>query len=193
MSTLFHIKNMVCDRCKHVVKTAFEKAGAQITRVALGEIETSSTLSSSQLKSLNETLHSFGFEILDDKASRTVEKIKTLLLELIHHQSIVSPKINYSDYLSEALHRDYSGLSSMFSSQEGITIEQYIIRQKIERVKELLMYDEQSLSQIADTLQYSSVAHLSTQFKKVTGLTPSQYKQSAVNQRQSLDLVSKNM
>ncbi|WP_428663888.1 helix-turn-helix domain-containing protein [Runella sp.] len=188
MSTLFHIKNMVCDRCKLVVKDAFEKAGAKVQSIELGEVETIDPLSPQQLQTVQQTFSEVGFELLDDKQGRIVEKIKTLLVELIHGEHPYL-KSNYSDYLSEKLNRDYSGLSTLFSQHENSTIEQYIIRQKIERVKELLLYDEQSLSQIADSLQYSSVAHLSNQFKKVTGLTPSQYKVASAKDRRSLDKV----
>ncbi|MFN8343563.1 MAG: helix-turn-helix domain-containing protein [Spirosomataceae bacterium] len=185
---IFHIKNMVCDRCKMVVKDTFEKVGARVVNTELGEVETVDNLTPAQRQAVIHTFREVGFELLDDKQSRTTEKIKTLLVELIHgkHPHL---KSNYSTYLSEKLNRDYSGLSALFSAHEGITIEQYIIRQKIERVKELLLYDELSLSQIADALQYSSVAHLSNQFKKVTGLTPSQFKTASNKQRQPLDKI----
>lgn len=189
MSVLFHIKNMVCDRCKMVVEDSFKKVGAHVVSTELGEIQTTENLSSFQLEALDSLLNRHGFELLDDKQSRIVEKIKNVVIELIYNQQHDNFKSNFSDYLSQKLNRDYSGLSTLFSTHEGSTIEQYIIRQKIERVKELLMYDEQSLSQIADDLQYSSVAHLSNQFKKVTGLTPSQYKLSKAKNRQSLDRV----
>jgi AraC-like DNA-binding protein len=185
---IFHIKNMVCDRCKMVVKDTFEKAGARVVNIELGEVETAENLTPAQLQTVQRIFQEVGFELLDDKQSRITEKIKTLLVELIHGEHFPL-KSNYSTYLSDKLHRDYSGLSALFSTHEGITIEQYIIRQKIERVKELLLYDELSLSQIADTLQYSSVAHLSNQFKKVTGFTPSQFKMASNKQRQPLDKV----
>jgi AraC-like DNA-binding protein len=177
MSVLFHIKNMVCDRCKLVVKDSFEKAGAQVLHLTLGEVQIAQPLDIVPLNKLTTTLESLGFELLEDKQTRTVEKIKTLVIQLIYSNQLTKLKINLSDYLSEQLHRDYSGLSTLFSSQ------------KIERVKELLTYDQQSMSQIADDLQYSSVAHLSNQFKKVTGLTPSQYKASNAKNRLALDQV----
>ncbi len=189
MSILFYIKNMVCDRCKMVVEDLFKKVGAQVVNTELGEIQTAENLNPSQLEDLDILLKQHGFELLDNKQSRIVEKIKNVVIELIYNPQHEHFKSNFSDYLSEKLSRDYSGLSTLFSAHEGSTIEQYIIRQKIERVKELLMYDEQSLSQIADELQYSSVAHLSNQFKKVTGLTPSQFKQSAAKNRLPLDHV----
>lgn len=189
MSAVFYIKNMVCDRCKMVVRESFERISTQVIRVDLGEVETTDPLTPTQISTLTRLLEQSGFELIDEKPRRIVEKIKTLLIDLIHYQSINDVKVNYSAYLSEQLHRDYSGLSTLFSSQEGITIEQYIIRQKIERVKELLTYDELSLSQIADELDYSSVAHLSNQFKKVTGQTPSQFKQARAKNRLPLDQV----
>ncbi len=188
MSVLFYVKNMVCDRCKLVVKDIFEKVGAQVLKVELGEIEIAQELHPEQLQTVQKMFSEVGFELIDNKQSRIVEKIKTLLVELIHGESL-QVRMNYSDYLSEMLNRDYSGLSTLFSLHEGITIEQYIIRQKIERVKELLLYNELNLSQIADKLHYSSVAHLSNQFKKVTVLTPSQHKTSSLKLRQSLDKV----
>lgn len=189
MPVLFHIKNMVCDRCKMVVQDSFKKVGAQVVSTELGEIQIADNLNPSQLEALDILLKQHGFELLDDRQSRIVEKIKNAVIEMIHNLQPEHFKGNFSYYLSEKLNRDYSGLSTLFSVHEGITIEQYIIRQKIERVKELLMYDEQSLSQIADELQYSSVAHLSNQFKKVTGLTPTQFKQSSAKNRLSLDHV----
>ncbi len=189
MSALFHIKNMVCDRCKMVVRESFEKTGAHVLRTELGEVETATPLEDSQLKTLHQLLQNNGFELLDDRQTRMVEKIKNEVIELIHQQRPQNFKGNFSAYLAEKLNRDYSGLSTLFSAQEGITIEQYIIRQKIERVKELLTYDEKTLSQIADDLQYSSVAHLSNQFKKVTGITPSQFKAADRKDRQSLDRI----
>lgn len=188
MSTVFYVKNMVCDRCKLVVKDIFEKAGTHVIKVELGVIEIAENPASEQLQSIRHMFAAVGFELIEDKQSRVVEKIKTLLVELIH-SDYSHLKGNYSDYLSEKLNREYSGLSTLFSLHEGIAIEQYIIRQKIERVKELLLYDELNLSQIADELHYSSVAHLSNQFKKVTGLTPGQYRLSSHKHRQSLDKV----
>lgn len=180
---------MVCDRCKMVVEDSFKKVDAQVVSTELGEIQIAENLNPSQLEELDILLKQHGFELLDDRQSRLVEKIKNAVIELIHNLQPEHSKSNFSDYLSDKLNRDYSGLSTLFSVHEGSTIEQYIIRQKIERVKELLMYDELSLSQIADELQYSSVAHLSNQFKKVTGLTPSQFKRSSAKNRLSLDHV----
>lgn len=185
---VFYVKNMVCDRCNMVVSQLFSQATFQVQQVTLGEVTVSEPFMPAQVDAVAATLKEYGFELLEDKRLRVIEKIKTLVLELVRSSS-EGLKVNFSDYLAEKLHRDYNGLSTLFSAHEGITIEQYIIRQKIERVKELLAYDELSLSQIADNLHYSSVAHLSNQFKKVTGMTPSQYKLSANKNRQPLDQI----
>ncbi len=188
MTTLY-IKNMVCNRCKLVVKQMLEEVGLHPLEVQLGEVQLGETLEPGQVAHLEEKLEALGFELLDDKKQKTIERIKTAVIELIHTQNDQMSRVNHSDYLAEQLARDYSYLSSLFSEVEGITIEKYIIHQKIERVKELLMYDELSLSQIADLLHYSSVQHLSNQFKKVTGLTPSHFKQLKEKKRKSLDEV----
>jgi AraC-like DNA-binding protein len=185
---VFYVKNMVCDRCKMVVRQLFSLANFQVQQVQLGEVEVAEPVTSTQIKAVAARLQEYGFELLEDKRVRTVEKIKTTVLELIRTSSL-DLKVNFSNYLAEKLHRDYNGLSTLFSSLEGMTIEQYTIRQKIERAKELLAYDELSLSQIADELHYSSVAHLSNQFKKITGMTPSQFKQLAHKNRQPLDVL----
>ena len=181
---------MVCNRCRMVVKTELEKLGLQPLSVNLGEIELAEKPTSGQLSALKDNLSALGFELIDDKKGRTIEKIKNLVIELIHHAE-EQTKLKYSEYLSQKLNRDYSSLSKLFSEVEGLTIEQYIINQKIEKVKELLVYDELSLSEIAWRLGYSSVAHLSAQFKKVSGLTPSFYKDKGMHQRKGLDEVGK--
>lgn len=185
---ILYIKNMVCNRCKMVVKDELLRLGLHPTSVELGEVEIQEELTAEKKNELNKILQSFGFEIIDDKKSRLIEKIKTEIVELVHY-SYEQPKKNYSEMLSHNLHHDYSHLSNLFSQVEGITIEQYIINQKIEKVKELITYDELSLSEIAYKLGYSSVAHLSNQFKKVTGLTPSHFKQIGKNKRKALDKV----
>lgn len=184
---LLHIKNMVCDRCRLVVQQTFDGLGYRPTRVELGEVEIEETLTGTQLDALRERLRAVQFELLDDRRQQTVERIKTAVIELIHRQPEQLRRMNPSTYLAEALDRDYKYLSGLFSEAEGLTIEQYVIQQKIERVKELLAYDELTLSQIADSLHYSSVQHLSGQFKKVTGLTPSQFKQFRSVPRIALD------
>jgi AraC family transcriptional regulator len=173
MSTLY-IKNMVCDRCISAVKQELDKHGIRAEHIALGEVKLGQdSLTGSQQRSLDEGLLRLGFERIDDRKGRLIEAIKNKIIEMIHRSDKVQVKSNWSNLLAEELHHDYSYLSNLFSSIEGITLEQYIIRQKIEKVKELLLYDELTLSEIAYRLGYSSVAHLSGQFKKVTGYTPS--------------------
>ena len=167
---------MVCSRCKMVVKSEFEKLGLQTISVELGEVELQNEITESQKEVLLQNLHSLGFDLLDDKKSKTIEKIKTLIIDLVHHKNN-ELKTNLSDYLAENLSQDYNTLSNLFSEIENTTIEKYFISQKIEKVKELLIYNELSLSEIADILSYSNVAHLSNQFKKITGFTPTHFKQ----------------
>ena len=178
---------MVCHRCKMVVETELQKLGLHPVSVALGEIIIEEEeLSKEQQDGLTNALKKVGFELLDDRRGKLVEQIKTLIIDTIHHMD-EQPGENYSQLISKHLHHDYSYLSNLFSQMEGITIEQYTIGQKIEKVKELLMYDELSLSEIAFQLGYSSTAHLSTQFKKLTGLTPSTFKKIGMQNRKSLD------
>jgi AraC-like DNA-binding protein len=184
-----HIKNMVCHRCKMVVQAELEKQGLHPVSVNLGEVVIEEKqLSADQTRQLSAALTSVGFELMDDKRSRIIEQIKTIVIDLVHYKN-EWPQKKFSELISQNLHHDYSYLSNLFSEVEGITIEQYIINQKIEKVKELLMYDEQSLSQIALELGYSSTAHLSNQFKKLTGLTPSHFKKIGRQSRKSLDEV----
>lgn len=166
---------MVCSRCKIAVKSELAKLGLPPISVELGVIELSKSISKNQKQVLSKNLSVLGFELIDDKRSKTIEGIKNLIINLVHHQDDVL-KYNLSDYLSEHLQQDYHALSNLFSEVEHITIEHYFIAQKIEKVKELLMYDELSLSEIAYQLHYSSVAHLSNQFKKTTGFTPTYFK-----------------
>ncbi|MFN6944321.1 MAG: AraC family transcriptional regulator [Cytophagaceae bacterium] len=181
----FNIKNMVCPRCIRVVEEELAKAGFQVKQVVLGEvlIESSQKPDSEHLKDI---LEAAGFELLEDKNAQVVDQIKQLIIQLIHY-SKKRPRVNFSEYLSKEVGRDYSSLSHLFSSKENITIEKYIILQKIEKVKELLVYNELSLSEIAYQLDYSSVAHLSSQFKNVTGFTPTEFKKQKTGQRRSLD------
>lgn len=177
---------MVCARCKLIVKTELEKLGFQLRSLELGEVETIDSINAPQKKQIAELLLSFGFELIDDKRGKTIEQIKNLIRELVH-QKDNELAINLSDYLSQKLNTDYSFLSNLFSEVEGITIEKFFILQKIERVKELLMYGEMNLSEIAYTLNYSSVAYLSNQFKKITGLTPSHFKNLKNKKRFNID------
>lgn len=185
MPKLF-IKNMVCNRCIMVVEDELKKLSIRVTEVKLGEVEIESPLSSAQSTALNDNLKALGFEILDDKKNRIIEQIKNHIIQLVHYQNNQS-KLNLSDFLSHELNLDYNYLSALFSEIEGTTIEKYFILQKIEKVKELLAYNELSLSEIADQLNYSSVAYLSNQFKKITGLSPSDFKKTSSNKRNALD------
>lgn len=181
-----YIKNMVCSRCKMVVKLELEKAGLKPLTVELGEVEMEDDLSKEQLLQLDTKLKALGFELIDDKKSQTIEKIKNAIVTLIHHSN-QDLKTNLSVFITSQLHQDYNYLSNLFSEVEGTTIEKYFITHKIEKVKELLVYDELSLSEIADRLGYSSVAYLSNQFKKITGLTPSFFKSLKENKRTNIE------
>jgi AraC-like DNA-binding protein len=182
-----YIKNMVCDRCSMVVNQELEKLGFKPEIVKLGEVRLAKKPSVQQREEIRQALSAVGFELIDDKRSRTIEQIKAAIIEVIHRHKKLSK--NLSDYLAEQVGRDYAYQSNLFSEVEGTTIEQYYIHQKIEKVKELLVYDELNLSQIADELGYSSVAHLSNQFKKVTGLTPSHFKKIGDSKRTPIDRV----
>jgi AraC-like DNA-binding protein len=166
---------MVCIRCKMVVKSELEKLGLHYVTVDLGEAEIMEEISAEQLAKLNVALKKTGLELMDDNNSILVEKIKTVIIELVHYTD-EQIKINLSNYLSEKLNYDYTYLANLFSEVKGTTIEQFYLAHKIEKVKELLVYNELNLTEIAWKLHYSSVAHLSNQFKKMTGLTPTHFK-----------------
>lgn len=183
-----YIKNMVCNRCIMVVDSEFEKMGIKPLRTDLGEVTLAGTLEADKKKLLDARLQELGFALIDDRKSRLIEKIKTLIIDLVQVQNC-RLDTNLSDYLSNQLNHDYTYMTNLFSEVEGTTIEKYYIAQKIEKVKELLVYDEMSLSEIAYHLNYSSVSHLSNQFKKVTGLTPSHFKNIRDDKRKPLDEV----
>ena len=185
MSTLY-IKNMVCDRCKMAVSQTLQQVGLHPQKVELGEVSIEEDPSSSQLSTLRAALKELGFELLDDRRQQTIDHIKSALIRLVHYHDNQS-STNLSDYLSSELRQDYSALSKLFSEVEGKTIERYYIELRIERVKEFICYDELTLTQIALRMNYSSVAYLSSQFKSVTGMTPSQFKSMKGNLRTSLD------
>lgn len=187
MTKLF-IKNMVCNRCITAVQHEVDQLGLPIKSIKLGELVLENEIKADEKQTLEINLTALGFEIIDDKKSRIIEKIKNTIIKLVHHQDN-ELKNNLSDVLSNELYHDYNYLSNLFSEVEGTTIEKYFIAQKIERVKELLVYDELSLSEIASQLNYSSVAYLSNQFKKVTGFTPSHFKQIKEDKRKPLDKV----
>ena len=179
---------MVCNRCIMVVRTEFEKLGYKPLSVKLGEVKLSKELSSQEKSEIATVMESFGFSIIDDKRSRIIEQIKTLIVELVHQQNN-DIKINLSTYLTNHINHDYNYITNLFSEIEGTTIEKYFIAQKIERVKELLVYGELTLSEIAFQLNYSTPSHLSNQFKKITGLTPKHFKNIKSDKRKPLDEV----
>ncbi len=181
-----HIKNMVCPRCIQAVKETLEKLNIQYQRIDLGQVILTKSIDKEQLQTFENSIKSIGFELLEPGKSSLVSKIKTILIEQIHHQT-APMSVNFSALITEKLPHDYSYLSRLFSSIEGITIEKFIASQKIEKVKEFLVYDQLTLSEIADKMNYSSVSYLSTQFKKETGFTPTQFKAGRKPKRKSLD------
>jgi AraC-like DNA-binding protein len=182
-----YVKNMVCDRCKMVVKAELNKLGFNPISVNLGEIELAENeLTGAQLAQIDEALHAVGFARLAAKKEQLVMQLKSAMLALIRDRE-ENLKVNLSAYLSEQFKQHYANLSLVFSETTNTTIEKYFIEQKIERVKELIAYGELSLSEIAYQLNYSSVAHLSAQFRKVTGITPSAYKIGQIKIRKTLD------
>lgn len=183
-----YIKNMVCDRCIMTVSQIFGEAGFENARVEMGKVSLPELPGQDTLNKIEQDLNKVGFEIIEDAKSRLIEEIKKILIDFVY-QSPNTLNVNFSEYLSDKLHKDYNYLSSLFSSVAGTTIEKHLINLKIERVKELLVYDEKSLSEIAFELDYSSVAHLSGQFKRITGFTPSWYKNMADKKRKSIDNV----
>ncbi len=188
-STVLHIKNMVCNRCVKVVGDELSKLNIEIEDIELGKVTIPSILDERQMSDIRDVLLENGFELIDDKKGKLIDSIKTLIISKIHYTPELSEPINFSDYISREIGHDYSYLSNLFSASEGVTIEKYIINQKIEKVKELLVYDELTLNEISYLLGYSSVQHLSSQFKKITGLTPSHFKQLKENRRKPLDKV----
>ncbi len=181
-----NIKNMVCSRCIMVVSQIFNEAGIDVGNIQLGLVKTTQEVTPKELEQLNKKLQGVGFEIINDSKKRLIENIKTITIDYVYNYTGES-KINFSEYLVNKLHLDYPYLSSLFSSVEGSTIEKYLINLKIERVKEFLVYDEKTLSEIALEMGYSSVAHLSGQFKKITGFTPSYFKKLGEQKRKSIN------
>ncbi len=183
-----YIKNMVSDRCKMIVKSELLKLGLHYVMVDIGEVEIMETLSAEQQENLNSNLRKTGLLLISDKKSILLEKIKNIIIDLVYYAE-KPPKTNFSDYLSEKLNYDYTYMANLFSETQNTSIEQYIINLKIERVKELLIYDELNLTEIAYKMHYSSLSHLSSQFKKITGLTPSYYKRLRNNRRKPIENV----
>jgi len=183
-----YIKYMVSIRCKMIVKSALDKLGLMYGMVDLGEVEVKGPVSTVQVKALRTMLLAAGLELMDDKKSILIEKIKNVIVEMVHYSDEL-PQAKNSNFISDKLQLDYTYLSNIFSETTGITIEHFIISHKIEKVKELLLYNELNLTEISYRLNYSSVAHLSTQFKKVTGLTPSYFKKLKQKKRIPLEEV----
>lgn len=181
-----YIKYMVSNRCKMAVKEKLKKLGLHFIMVDLGEVEIMETISSDQHEQLKKSLKESGLELMDDKRAVLIEKIKNVIVEMVHHSDGMI-KVNFSDYLSEKLNHDYTYLANLFSEIQGTTIEHFIIEHKVERIKELIIYDELNITEIAWKMNYSSVAHLSNQFKKVTGLSPSHFKQLKEKRRTPIE------
>ncbi|MDZ7659397.1 AraC family transcriptional regulator [Fodinibius sp.] len=184
-NTHFHIKNMVCSHCAEVLEEKLSQAGFKIERIELGELYLSEALDEQEYGQLVNLIQDNGFDLIDDENSRIVEQIKQLIIQQVRSNTPMQK--NLSDLLTDKIHKDYQQLSRLFSAVEGKSIERYFILQKIERAKELIVYDEKSLSQIALELDYSSQQHFSRQFKKETGLAPSHFKDIKENKRTSID------
>jgi AraC-like DNA-binding protein len=177
---------MVSNRCKMAVKEELKKLGLHFILVDLGEVDIMENISAEQRELLKAGLLTSGLELMDDKKAVLIEKIRNVIIEMVHHTDEVS-KVNFSDFLSKKLNHDYTYLSNLFSEVQGTTIEQFIISHKVERIKELIIYDELNLTEISYKMNYSSVAHLSHQFKKVTGLTPTHFKQLKDKRRKPIE------
>jgi len=184
---ILHIKNMVCDRCIMVVRQQLQNIGLDVSDVNLGTATVQPKPDSDKLTEISSQLKLLGFELLDNEKDQMVDRIKSLIIEKVHHSNLADAHLNFSQYLSEGLNKDYAYLSRMFSDAEDTTIERFIIQQKIEKVKELLEYGQLNLNEITWKMGYSSSAHLSAQFKAITGSTPSQFKASQPGKRKAID------
>lgn len=183
-----YIRNMVCDRCRMVVRELFAELGIEPLSVELGVVRTAVAVEDEQRKRLDARLRELGFELIDEPRQQIVERVKAEIIRLVHRDN-GALRVNLSDRLTEATHHEYSQISKLFSETTGTTVEKYFIAQKIERVKELLTYGELSLGEIADLMNYSSAAHLSAQFKSLTGMTPTRFREQAAGHRKPLDKV----
>ena len=189
-TTTLYIKHMVCDRCIRVVREELQKLKHDVRHVELGEAEIGKTVDKKDFAIIKKVLVENGFELIENENAKTIEAIKTAIIKLVHHNHEAEPmKLKYSEYIAREVGREYHSLSVLFSSVENVTIEHYIIKQKIERVKELMKYGDHTMSEIAYMMNYSSVQHLSNQFKKTTGLTPSHFKKIKNKKRSPLDKV----
>ncbi len=187
-TTHLYIKNMVCQRCIMAVSDILQRLGLHAQEISLGTVKLTVPLKQEEREALRTALQTVGFELIDDKRMQLIEQIRHAVIRLVHQEDcVLNTKLSY--YLQQACHRDYSSLSKLFSDVKGISIEKYYIAQRIERAKELLIYDELTLNQIADRLHYSSTAHLSAQFKSITGLSPRQFKLNKGAKRLPLDKV----
>ncbi len=185
---ILHIKNMVCDRCLMIVRQQLENLGFTVRQIALGHVEITPEPDEEQVQLIAAALKVPGFELINKEADKIVEAIKNVVIELVHHTDQSEQKTSYSDLIANRLAKDYTYLSRTFSNSQDMTIERFIIEQKVEKIKELLDYGELNLNEIAYQMGYSSSAHLSTQFKSITGLTPSQYRSSG-QQRKPIDKI----
>lgn len=171
------IRNMVCDRCRTAVARVLDDQGLPVKYIELGEVELLHEVQDSEREALRVALQAEGFDLVDDRDAVTIARIKAAIVQLVHHDGELEGRVKLGEHLSAMLHKEYSGLSALFTQVEGITIEQYFLLQRLERVKELIKYGELTMSEIADRVGFSSVAHLSTQFKKLTGMTPTAFKE----------------
>jgi AraC-like DNA-binding protein len=186
------IKYMVSNRCKIAVKEVLKQLNLHFILVDLGEVEIMENISAEKREQVKSALRSSGFDLMDDKRAVMIEKIKNVIIEMVHHSDEII-KINFSDFLSEKLGHDYTYMANLFSEVQGTTIEQFIIAHKIERIKELIIYDELNITEIAWKMNYSSVAHLSNQFKKMTGLSPSHFKQLKNKRRSPIEEIGNSI
>ncbi len=184
-----HIKNMVCNRCIAVVQQQLHQLGFEVKDIALGLVTISPEPDEVRLGNIASALKILGFELIDKEKDQTIERIKNIIIEVIHHSDSADQQPVFSQLLADRLHKDYHFLSRLFSSKEELTIEKFIIQQKVEKIKELLQYGELNLNEIALKMGYSSSAHLSNQFKSITGLSPSSFKLSSKNNRKPIDKV----
>lgn len=186
---LIHIKNMVCDRCQMIVRQQLESLGFTVNQLALGHAEITPDPDEEQLQHISAALKVPGFELINKETDKTVEAIKNVVIELVHHSDLSELQTSYSDLIASRVGKDYAHLSRLFSNSQDTTIERFIIQQKVEKIKELLEYCELNLNEIAYRMGYSSSAHLSTQFKSITGITPSQFKASGKSVRSAIDRI----
>ena len=186
---VLHIKNMVCDRCLMIVRQQLENLGFAIKDMTLGRAEITPEPDEEQIQLISAALKVPGFELINKETDKTVESIKNAVIELVHHSDLSEINMSYSDLIAKRVGKDYAYLSRLFSNAQDTTIEHFIIEQKIERIKELLEYGELNLNEIAYQMGYSSSAHLSTQFKNVTGITPSRFKSSKKAGRKAIDKI----